>query len=131
MEQVWYAIKTFNEKILVACIYIPDPNSENLAMFNSIAKVDRLINKSTYTGLMLTGDLNQSSSSWDDLGFPTTSKKTETRFAVFVRNSNLFQHLDFPTNLMPLPEAKLTLDLIFIEKPNRIENLLRGPHLKI
>ena len=99
VEQDWCAIKICNEKILVGCIYIPDPNVENLAMFNSIARVDRLIIKGTYTGLMLTGDFNHSSTSWDDLGFPTTSKKSETRFTDFVMSSNLFQHVGFPTCL--------------------------------
>ena len=96
-------------------------------MFNSLSKVDRLMNKGTYTGLMLTGDFNQSSTSWDNLGFPTTSRKSETRFTDFVRSSNLFQHVDFPTFLMPGCEAKSILDLIFTEKPNRIDNLLPVP----
>ena len=98
-------------------------------MFNSLSKVDRLMNKGTYTGLMLTGDFNQSSTSWDNLGFPTTSRKSETRFTDFVRSSNLFQHVDFPTFLMPWCEAKSILDLIFTEKPNRIENLAAGAPL--
>ena len=105
LEQVWCAIRISNEKILIGCIYIPDPNAENLAMFNSLSRVDRLMNKGTYNGLMLTGDFNHSSTSWDDLGFPTTFKKSETRFTDFVRNSNLFQHVDFPTFLMPASEA--------------------------
>ena len=92
-------------------------------MFNSHSKVDRLMNKGTYTGLMLTGDFNQSSTSWDNLGFPTTSKKSETRFTNFVKSSNLFQHVDCPTFLMPGCEAKSISDLIFTKKPNRIDNL--------
>ena len=51
-------------------------------MFNSLTRVDRLMNKGTDTGLMLTGDFIHSSSSWDDLGIPTTSKKSETRFTI-------------------------------------------------
>ena len=78
---------------------------------------------------MLTGDFNHSSTSWDDLGFPTTSKKSETHFTDFVRSSNLFQHVGFPTFLMPASEAKSTLDLIFTEKSNRIDNLAAGPPL--
>ena len=129
VEQVWCAIRICNEKILLGCIYIPDPYSENLAMFNSLSKVDRLMNKGTYTGLMLTGDFNQSSTSWDNLGFPTTSKKSETRFTDFVRSSNLFQHVDFPIFLLPGCEAKSILDLIFTEKPNRIDYLAAGAPL--
>ena len=82
------------------------------------------MSKGTYTGLMLTVDFNQSSTSWDDLGFPTTSKKSETRFTDFVRSSNLFQHVGFPTFLMPATEAKSTLDLIFTEKPNINSNMI-------
>ena len=84
------------------------------------------MSKGTYTGLMLTGDFNHSSTSWDDLGFSTTSKMSETRLKDFVRSSNLFQHVGFPTFLMPASEAKSTLDLIFTEKTNRIDNLAAG-----
>ena len=59
VEQVWCTIKICNERILIGCIYIPDPNAENIAMFISLTMVDRLMNKCTYTGLMLTGDLTK------------------------------------------------------------------------
>ena len=127
VEQVWCAIKICNERILIRCIFIPDPNAENIAMFNSLTRVDRLMNKGTYTGLMLTGDFNHSSTSWYDLGFPTTSFKSETRFTDFVMSSNLFQHVDFPTLLMPASEVKSTLDLLFTDKPNMIDNLVAEP----
>ena len=65
---------------------MPDPNVENMAMFNSLTRVDHLMTKGTYTGLMLTGDFNHSTTSWDDLGFPTTSKTSETSFTYFVRS---------------------------------------------
>ena len=44
VEQVWCAIKICNQRILIGCIYIPDPNAENIAMFNSLTRVDRLMN---------------------------------------------------------------------------------------
>ena len=45
----------------------------------------------------------------------------------------LFQHVSFPTFLMPATEAKSTLDLIFTDKPNRKDNLayLRRGHVSL
>ena len=41
VEQVWCAIKICNERILIGCMYIPNPNAENIAMFNSLTRIDR------------------------------------------------------------------------------------------
>ena len=58
VEQVWCAIKICNERILIGCIYIPDPNAENIAMFNSLTRADRFILQTTpgirFISLLLT-----------------------------------------------------------------------------
>ena len=92
-------------------------------------KVDRIMNKGSYPGLMITGNFNHSSTSWDDLRFPTASKKCETHFTDFVRISNFVKHVGYPTFLMSAFEAKSTLDLIFTEKSNKIDNLAAEPSL--
>ena len=81
VDQVWFGIKICNERIFIGCIYIPDPNAvNNVTTFNSLTRVYRLVSKGTYTGVMLTGDFNHSSKSWDELGFPTTFKKSVNSF---------------------------------------------------
>ena len=92
-------------------------------MLNSLNRTDHLITKGYYTGLLLTGDFNFSSTEWDEYGYPYSSKKNELNFTETVRNLSLFQHLNFPTFLMPQSEVRSILDLIFTEKAGRIENL--------
>ena len=96
VEQAWCAIKICNERILIGCFYIPDPNTENKAMFTSLTRVELLMTKRTYTGLMLTGDFNHSSTSWNYLGFRTFSKNRTAS------------------------KAKSTLDLIFTENRSKM-----------
>ena len=112
VEQIWCTIRVCNEKILLGCIYNPDPNKENSALLETLSKVDRLMMEGHFTGLLLTGDFNYSSTKWDEYGFPSSLKKSEIKFVDSIRESNLVQHVNFPTFVMPNSESKSTFELL-------------------
>ena len=58
VEQIWCEVKVCDERILIGCIYSPNPFADNTEMLNSLNRIDHLMTKGNYTGFLLTGDFN-------------------------------------------------------------------------
>ena len=108
VEQIWCTIRVCNERILLGCINNPDLNKENSALLETLSKVDRLMMEGHFTGLLLMSDFNYSSTKWDEYGFPSSLKKSEIKFVDSIRESNLVQHVNFPTFIMQNSESTST-----------------------
>ena len=72
-EQVWCEVMVCHERILIGCIYCPYSFADNIEMLNSLNRIDHLMAKGNYTGLLLTGDFNNSFTGWNEYGYPYSS----------------------------------------------------------
>ena len=145
IEQVWLAVDTGVESILLGCIYRPEFLKRNGVVCDRVVhkKRDDEINKSInlagslvngkkkFQGVILAGDLNYNEIEWDQSLVPVVTKLSEPadEFIRTLNSSFLTQHVYFKTfqkKHRELTYMTNTLDLVITDGRERIVAMEQG-----
>ena len=142
VEQVWCAVDTGLESILLGCIYRPKIIKDNKGMtaskelhkkreeelYNAISFSGNLVRKGKFQGIILTGDFNFNELTWDQYLEPGIIRETEeaVNFLDTLNNSFLIQNVYFQTFQQSYSKLTNLLDLIITETKDRVYELISG-----
>jgi hypothetical protein len=138
-EQIWCQLRIGNEKILFGCIYrspsfISKENSSATAnaIFKSLKSAKSAVNNGKYDGLCIVGDFNFPDIHWDPEGTISVSSGESSlanQFVDLINDISLHQFIIEPTYIKSNGQSKNTLDLVFAESNERINEVTLGPPL--
>jgi len=118
-EAIWCKVVSPNQSINLGCVYRP-PKSE-ISALNLSNYLDAHF-KTNINPTVLAGDFNFPDIDWINLN--AKNQYAQPKFLDLVNSLGLSQLIDFPTR------GKNTLDLIFTNEPNLVQNADTGPEVK-
>ena len=125
-EQVWCVITAGSESILLGCIYRPHTNDPIEEVNMNISTAKRLAS-TTYNGLLLCGDFNLPTITYEGANAIKDDHVISTMFVDNISDTFLTQFTTKPTFQLDETTANNTLDLVFAECDNRIDEIQHYP----
>ena len=116
VEIVCIEVKLLNKKIIIACIYRPPGNRQQVDEFleNFQFVVNMRLNVSAES-IVIVGDFNDRCISWND---SHCNSELGTRFKELIEGNIMFQLISEPTHITP--NLQTVLDLIITDSPGYI-----------
>lgn len=124
-ESVWCKIQLKESNtFLMGCIYrSPNCTFENSEHLRSLL---RTVCQEKYSHVLIMGDFNHKEINWIENSTVVGENHVASIFLECIRDTYLFQHVKEPTRIRE-NNVPTTLDLIFTNAENMIDNLLYNP----
>ena len=142
VEQVWCAVDTGLESILLGCIYRPKIINDNKGnrvskelhkkreeeLNKAISFSGELVRKGKFQGIILVGDFNFNEITWNEHLEPNIIRETveAVNFLDTLNNSFLTQNVFFQTFQKSSTQLTNILDLVITETRDRVYEIMSG-----